>query len=232
MENLFATFEPIELKSSPSKEDISKYYLENNIVMDNDYLNNYFGLNKAPEKPALVETPIIKNSKYNIQDLLGNMIYSTPKTSSTSSVTSSPVATSPNLSVDNKAKAVIDYFVSKGLTKEQAAGIAGNIHAESGFNTGAHGDAGTSFGLAQWHKDRKNNLLNFAKSRGTHEEDFNTQLDFLWNELQTTENQAFKELLTTKTATDAARVFAHKFERMAKYNPSREQMANYYYHKV
>jgi hypothetical protein len=53
----------------------------------------------------------------------------------------------------NNAKAVKDFLKSKGLTKEQAAGIMGNIQAESCFNP----TAGTldlnnavSYGLIQW----------------------------------------------------------------------------------
>lgn len=43
----------------------------------------------------------------------------------------------------------MDYFINKGLTKEQAAGILGNLHAESGLDAGIHGDGRTSFGIAQ-----------------------------------------------------------------------------------
>ncbi len=52
------------------------------------------------------------------------------------------------------AQQTIDFFMSKGLTRAQAAGIAGNLVFESGFNPNAVGDGGTSFGIAQWHSGR------------------------------------------------------------------------------
>lgn len=149
MENLFATFEPIELKPSPSKEDISKYYLENNIVMDNDYLNNYFGITPPTVADAKVTTPTPRVPKYSISELLSQVTHTEKKPMEVISNPDIKLDNPPDRPITAKAKSVIDYFVGKGLTREQAAGIAGNIHAESSFNTGAHGDNGASFGLAQ-----------------------------------------------------------------------------------
>ena len=223
MENIFATFEPVELKSSPSKEDIARYYSDNNITLDDDYLNEYFGLGVPQKKSSVPTSPTPKLPKYSISELLSSPTYLKPKLP-----TYSPIV---DKDATERAKEIMGYFMDKGLTKEQAAGIAGNLHAESGLNTGALGDSGNSFGIAQWNKSRKNNLKTFAKSKGTHEADLQTQLDFLWHELMTTENSALQSLLTAKTATDAARNFADKFERMAKYNIQREQMANYYFNQ-
>lgn len=47
------------------------------------------------------------------------------------------------------------FFMDKGWTKEQAAGIVANLYAESRLNGGAVGDGGKAFGLAQWHPDRQ-----------------------------------------------------------------------------
>ena len=54
-----------------------------------------------------------------------------------------------------RAADVIDYFVKQGWTRQQAAGIAANFQAESGFNAHAIGDRGSAYGIGQWHADRQ-----------------------------------------------------------------------------
>ena len=49
---------------------------------------------------------------------------------------------------------VKSYLSSKGLDRNQVAGIMANIKAESSFRPGAIGDNGTSGGLFQHHKER------------------------------------------------------------------------------
>lgn len=49
---------------------------------------------------------------------------------------------------------IIKFFMGKGYSKSQAAGIAANIYKESGGNASARGDGGHAYGLAQWHPDR------------------------------------------------------------------------------
>lgn len=51
------------------------------------------------------------------------------------------------------------FWESKGLTPEQAAGMAAQEIAESGGNPGARGDGGAAMGLYQWHSDRRNRIL-------------------------------------------------------------------------
>ena len=70
------------------------------------------------------------------------------------------------------AKDAVKFFISKGWTKEQAAGIVGNLQAESGkdLKTNAVGDGGRAIGAFQLHKsglgcnlsidDRKNIYTN------------------------------------------------------------------------
>ena len=59
---------------------------------------------------------------------------------------------------------IAKFLISKGYTKANASGIAGNIFVESSFNPTAVGDNGTSFGLAQWHKSRWDRLNEFCKN--------------------------------------------------------------------
>lgn len=123
-------------------------------------------------------------------------------------------------------KRIWDYLLAKGLSAAGAAGLMGNLYAESGLNpqnlqntyekklgytdaayTAAvdsgkyqnfiHDSAG--YGLAQWtFWSRKQNLLNFARAAGKSIGDLDMQLDFLFEELST----GYKSVLSTlKTAT-------------------------------
>jgi len=120
---------------------------------------------------------------------------------------------------------ITTFFISKGLTPEQAAGITGNIQSESAatWETGVIGDNGKSMGLAQWNKSRLIRLHQFAKDKGKEITDPNTQLEYLWHELQNKENKAYKKLLETKTAKEAGISFMVNFERPASKNNKTKQ---------
>ena len=107
---------------------------------------------------------------------------------------------------------IVNFFINKGLTKNQAKGIYGNIMQESG---GKHNivsrDGHNSYGLAQWTGTRKARL--FSKY-GTNPA-VNQQLEYLWDELNSTEKNALNALRNTTTVADATKVFMQKFERPA-----------------
>ncbi len=106
------------------------------------------------------------------------------------------------------------YFAGKGLQPHQIAGIMGNLSAESGFNPLAVGDAGAAFGLAQWN-DRAGSL--FSSIGGKQNlGDVGKQLDFMWQELQTSEQAAMQKLLAATNVQDATKAFVG-FERPAGY---------------
>lgn len=136
--------------------------------------------------------------------------------SSSSDITGDPqkanVSTTQN--IDETAKKIIQYLKDKlGLTQEQASGVAGNLYVESaGFNLSAEGDNGTSFGLAQWHNERKEALF---KRSGTRTPTLEQQLDYLVYELNSTEKGALNALKQATSVKDSAYVFAKKFERPA-----------------
>ena len=122
-------------------------------------------------------------------------------------------------SSENAEKA-LQFFISKGWTREQAAGIVGNLQAEStkNLNPNAFGknDAGPglhSYGIAQWNRDRFANLQNFAKSRGANWNDFNTQLEFIQHELNGKEKSAGNKLRGATTAEEAAAIVDQFYER-------------------
>jgi hypothetical protein len=57
------------------------------------------------------------------------------------------------------ARESYDFWISKGLTPAQAAGMVANEGAESNFNPGAVGDGGAGRGLFQHHPDRQADIL-------------------------------------------------------------------------
>ena len=120
---------------------------------------------------------------------------------------------------EKRRKKAYNYLVNKGLQPHQAAGIIGNLMQESY----AHLDSTIensigAVGIAQWLGPRKKSLIKFAKDQGTAHTNFDTQLDFLWNELTTTGDSwnrtADKDaFFNSKTAEEAAGIFVSKFER-------------------
>ncbi len=105
---------------------------------------------------------------------------------------------------------IVDYFVNKGLTRNQAKGIYGNLMQESGGNISAKSSDGhNSYGLAQWTGSRKQQLFN----KYGHNPSARQQLDFLWWELNNTHTDALKSLRQTTTVYSSTKVFMDKFER-------------------
>ena len=108
----------------------------------------------------------------------------------------------------------LSQLMGKGWTKDQAAGILGNLDQESGGNHQIVGDEGKAYGLAQWHPDRQ---ANFAKKFGhdirqsTHEE----QVDFVDHELRTTESGAGMRLAQAQNVGDASATIRRYYERPA-----------------
>lgn len=144
--------------------------------------------------------------------------------------------------VDN-AQVIWDYLKSKGLSNCGAAGLMGNLFAESGliptnlqnsyenklgmndasytaavdngsYTNFTHDSAG--YGLAQWtYWSRKQGLFQLCKSRGKSIGDLNTQLDFLYQELTTSYSQLLKILKTTSSVEEASNLVVTQFERPA-----------------
>lgn len=120
--------------------------------------------------------------------------------------------------INNKEAYAMNFFIQKGLSIAQAAGIVGNLVVESmGLNTTIEGDKKTSIGIAQWHDTkpgvgRKTALFNYAKNNGLDWKDLDTQLNFLWTELKTTPRLGLAKLQKAKTAKEASFIFGCYFE--------------------
>jgi peptidoglycan hydrolase-like protein with peptidoglycan-binding domain len=127
------------------------------------------------------------------------------------------------------ANTVIDFFVGKGLSRAQAAGIAGNIQSESRFNPAAVGDSGKAIGLAQWRDSRRERLNSWTEENGYDPTTVDGQLEYLWWELNNTEKNALTNLKQTDTPSDAAYSFAKYFERQTTINPERQSAAETFF---
>ena len=103
----------------------------------------------------------------------------------------------------------LNFFRNKGLSDAQARGIVGNLMQESRGNYTAINKSSKAFVLAQWLGPRKERLIQKYGPNPTVQQ----QLEFIWEELNTTENKAFQKLLNTNTISDATKVFAKHFER-------------------
>lgn len=111
---------------------------------------------------------------------------------------------------------VLRFFIEqKGLSLEAAAGIAGNLMLESGYNINpsAENEIG-AYGIAQWLGGRRTKLENFAKENNTPIDDLTTQMEFLWHELESGYQESIlKPFSETITPEEAAGLFNDKFER-------------------
>lgn len=112
------------------------------------------------------------------------------------------------------AKTAIEFFMSNGWAPHQAAGIVGNLQAESGasLRTDAVGDGGKAYGIAQWHPPRQENFRK-AFGKDIRRSTFEEQLKFIQWELENTEKVAGQYLKSAKTAEEAAWLFDQYYER-------------------
>ena len=115
----------------------------------------------------------------------------------------------------NASKAM-EFFIKQGWTKEQAAGIVGNLQQESGKDllTTALNKKENAQGIAQWRNDR---LDRFRQMYGKEVKSatLEEQLTYVDWELKNSEKQAGDSLRQARTAEDAAAIVDRKYERSA-----------------
>lgn len=124
------------------------------------------------------------------------------------------------MAADSKALQVYDRLIQHGFSPAAAAGIVGNIKAESNFDTTAKGkaDKTQSLGIAQWNFGRKQGLFDFAKKQGRKISDLDTQVDYIVHELKQPEfAKAAAALKTARTPAEAAVSFMNHYEKPAEW---------------
>lgn len=102
---------------------------------------------------------------------------------------------------NQRAGYAVDYFINKGLSREAAAGLVGNLMRESRMNSNAINPASGAYGLGQWLGSRKTKLF---KKYGRNPS-FYQQLDYIWDELNTSHRKGLQMLKSSKTVDEAAR---------------------------
>ena len=114
--------------------------------------------------------------------------------------------------------AAFHYFVGKGLTHAQSAGIVGNLMQESNVLPGAVQPGGPGRGIAQWsvggrwNADHDDNIVWYASTHGGSTGSLTTQLDFIWYELETFHGYGLASLRAASTVSSATVVFQTDFE--------------------
>ena len=144
--------------------------------------------------------------------------------------------------MDNTEK-IWKYLKSKGLNDYGAAGLMGNLYAESGLNpknlqnsyekklgyTDAQYTAAVDngkyknfvkdsagYGLAQWtYWSRKQALIDFCKTAGTSIGDLDMQLNVLWKELSDGYRGVINVLMNATSVIEASNTVLLQFERPA-----------------
>jgi hypothetical protein len=162
------------------------------------------------------QSPIIFGSIPRIEDGRAQAGTNTPSPAQSDYVSVSPHIELALEGADNTEKA-FNFFISKGFTAEQSAGIVGNLMQESGINisptTVAAGEG--SVGIAQWNPEagRLDSLKDFASRTRRSHLSLETQLDFIIFELNTMPFLGLTELKAADTVREATLVFQDKFER-------------------
>ena len=108
-------------------------------------------------------------------------------------------------------KQLCDILVDS-VSENGAIALMANAAHESGYNTGALGDSGTSYGLFQWHNERKQNLMSsYPNSYNT----VQSQYNFLMSELNGYLSLYSDLLSGEKSSKELAYDFCYYFERPA-----------------
>lgn len=123
-------------------------------------------------------------------------------------------------SVDGRIEYAMDFFISRGFTKQAAAGIVGNLLAESGINPKSKQyGGGPGRGIAQWTVDQRwQTFLKFAENRKLDPESLDAQLRFIIHEMPSAMGKSAESIKTMTDATGAAKLFMDLYERPGKPN--------------
>ena len=115
-------------------------------------------------------------------------------------------------------KVAFDFFLAKGLSPEQAAGIVGNLDQESGMDPEIEqSGGGPGRGIAQWSAGGRwdtgtPNCTDYAADQGKDVLSLDLQLDFIWYELNQVPAYGLEDLRAATTVEDAVQIFQDKYE--------------------
>lgn len=104
-----------------------------------------------------------------------------------------------------------NFFRSAGMTPVGAAGLVGNLMAESSLNPMATNPSGY-FGLAQWGSGRKMNMVLWCKSNGYDPNSVDGQANFIVYEMRTSYSFVWAHLQTCSSPAFAASDICRYYE--------------------
>ena len=113
----------------------------------------------------------------------------------------------------------INGLIQRGMPDHIAKGFVANYMAESRLDPGVNEEAPTvagsrgGFGLYQLTGPRRRQYEAYASQRGVALDDPDAQMDFMMEELQTTEKSAWSAIQTAKDPVEAARLVSERFLR-------------------
>ncbi|MBV8757596.1 MAG: hypothetical protein JO257_09985 [Deltaproteobacteria bacterium] len=130
-----------------------------------------------------------------------------------------PPTSSTEQDLSGNTRAAFNYFVGKGLTKRQAAGIVGNLIQESSvIPTAVQYGGGPGRGIAQWsvggrwNHSYHDNVAWYAGRLGKSRWSLSAQLAFIWYELHSVGGYGLSALRHTTTIRGATIVFERDYE--------------------
>lgn len=111
--------------------------------------------------------------------------------------------------------ASMQQFMAAGYSRDAAAGIVGNTSHESDGFSGHRGDGGRARGAAQWHPDRWDKMVAWARAQGKNPNLLSTQNAYIIHEMDTADGGNIGRRMRSGrlSAVQAARLFAVEFER-------------------
>lgn len=127
-----------------------------------------------------------------------------------------------NYDVDN-APYIWGWLTKQGFSNQAAAGIMGNLYAESkmnpracqggGFSTDITVDGKTGYGIAQWTFDtRQQGLLDYAKSKGKSSGELDVQLEYMMAEVSNNYPKVLNKMNNINTPEEAAEIWCKEYE--------------------
>lgn len=201
-------------KGGFTKQDIYNYLFEDDEEIDTE-VQAQEQIQQVDNKPDLHQETAIKNMVFE-KRIADSRESGTPKISG------------------NKGQYAFNYLQQKhGLPAHVAAGIVGNFIQESGnfrddvISGQKTGDSGKARGIAQWHPDRWNPLVNSAKEQGRNPYTLDFQLDYAIQEAK--QRGDLNKVMNTKTSEEAANTFAKWYERPKVIDKNRAMYAKKYH---
>lgn len=131
----------------------------------------------------------------------------------------------PKVSKANRVGYAYAYFINAGMTPAGAAGMVGNLKAESNVDPNNDQPDGPGMGIAQWtYSQRWQGLLSWAQKNNKDPRDLETQLQWCVIELKSEHyRDVWKVLTTTNDVRTASNKVLFDFESPADQGPAVQQ---------